>query len=183
MLTAAEAANDSYSDSFGAYAAKVGDVLEIVWSQRPNVPAGGFDVHPLHAHGGHFYDLGSGNGTYNPEENEKKFVVGGYTPMVRDTTFLYKWTEGKGLDVQGDQGWRAWRIRVEDAGVWLLHCHTLQHMVMGMGTVWVMGDAQEVVADGLNVQGYLSFGGDAYGVDDGGEGPWVEHYFEGKDGR
>lgn len=42
---------------------------------------------------------------------------------------LYRYTSvtKAGLDA----GWRAWRVRVQDPGVWMIHCHTLQHMIMG----------------------------------------------------
>lgn len=32
-------------------------------------------------------------------------------------------------------GWRAWRLRVEQPGVWMVHCHILLHMIFGMQTV------------------------------------------------
>jgi hypothetical protein len=32
-------------------------------------------------------------------------------------------------------GWRAWRLRVTEPGVWMVHCHILLHMVFGMQTV------------------------------------------------
>ncbi|ETN36555.1 L-ascorbate oxidase [Cyphellophora europaea CBS 101466] len=187
------ATNNSFSSAFNAYAASLGDVIDIVWLQRPNIPAGGFDSHPLHAHGGHFYDLGSGPGSYDAEANERRFQH--YTPVLRDTTFLYRYTTDADTAEGVDQGWRAWRVRVEDPGVWLLHCHTLQHMIMGMQTVWVMGDAEEITrGDGLELQGYLDYGGSAYGSDGdggggggsgGGEGssgkkaPVVKHHWDG----
>lgn len=90
-------------------------------------------MHPWHAHGGHYYDIGAGPGKYHPVQNEKRLA--NYNPVLRDTTMLYKET---GLD-QNDLGaanysvaaWRGWRIRVEDAGVWMIHCHSIQHMLMG----------------------------------------------------
>ena len=37
-------------------------------------------------------------------------------------------------------------------------------MLMGMQTVWVMGNASEVMkADRLDVEGYLTYGGDVLG--------------------
>jgi hypothetical protein len=61
-------------------------------------------------------------------------------------------------------GWRGWRLRVEDAGVWMIHCHILQHMIMGMQTVWVMGDYEQVARiPHYDAAGYLQFGGNAYG--------------------
>lgn len=88
---------------------------------------------PFHAHGQHFYDIGSGNGTYNATENEAKIVKAGYHPVQRDTSMLYRYitTTKAGLDA----GWRAWRIRVDQPGVWLIHCHTLQHMMMGRSNI------------------------------------------------
>ncbi|KPI37991.1 L-ascorbate oxidase [Cyphellophora attinorum] len=169
------AGNNSYVSAFDAYAASVGDVLEIVWVQRPNDPAGGFDIHPLHAHGGHYYDLGSGPGTYSPAANEAKLRAANYTPVLRDTTFLYKYTTNTKLPPDEDQGWRAWRLRVVDAGVWLLHCHTLQHMIMGMQTVWIMGDAADIMQDSVGVEGYLEYGGNAYGSE--GHAPLVNHHY------
>lgn len=82
----------------------------------------------MHAHGSHYFDLGSGNGTYNATENEKRFA-GGYTPARRDTTILHRYaTSGQ---VETTSGWRAWRIAVTEdtVGAWMMHCHVLAHMV------------------------------------------------------
>lgn len=77
---------------------------------------GGLDFHPFHAHGGHYFDIGSGNGTYDLAENEKKLQ--NYNPVMRDTTNLYRY--GDKSNVGTETGWRAWRLRVEDAGVWMV---------------------------------------------------------------
>lgn len=46
----------------------------------------------------------------------------------------------------------------------MIHCHMLQHMIMGMQTVWVFGGAEEVMAlPKVEVDGYLIYGGNAYG--------------------
>lgn len=60
----------------------------------------------------------------------------------------------------------------------MIHCHTLQHMVLGMQTVWVMGNATEItggVPPAL-VEGYLEFGGSAYG--NATHEPVVGHWFD-----
>ena len=110
-----------------AFPAKLGEVLEIVW-QNGNGPSGGWDFHPFHAHGGHYWDIGSGNVTYSPEDNEKRLQ--GYRPAKRDTTVLYRYAVNGVPETTA--GWRAWRMRVTNPGVWMLHCHTLQHIIMGM---------------------------------------------------
>ncbi|KAL6241434.1 hypothetical protein RBB50_011698 [Rhinocladiella similis] len=153
---------DPYSNSFPALP---GEVLDIVWLSNSG-PTGGWDFHPMHAHGKHYFDLGSGNGTYNATANEMKFS--NYTPARRDTTMMYRYAVS-GLP-ETTAGWRAWRIRVtdEDVGAWMMHCHVLQHMIMGMQTVWVFGNASSILAKFPTqpyVNGYLSFGGDAYGND------------------
>ncbi|KAK5279109.1 Multicopper oxidase aurL2 [Exophiala xenobiotica] len=153
---------DPYSNAFPALP---GEVLDIVWLSNSG-PTGGWDFHPMHAHGKHYFDLGSGNGTYNATANEAKFRQ--YTPARRDTTMLYRYAVS-GLP-ETTAGWRAWRIRVteDDVGAWMMHCHVLQHMIMGMQTVWVFGNASSIMAKFPSqpyVNGYLTYGGDAYGND------------------
>ena len=60
----------------------------------------------------------------------------------------------------------------------MLHCHILQHMVLGMQAVWFTGNAAEITqgtAPGL-VAGYLTYGGDAYG--NATHDPLVTHFYE-----
>ncbi|KAK8050128.1 hypothetical protein PG994_011858 [Apiospora phragmitis] len=152
-------ANGGWDPATKAFPAKVGEVLDIVW-QSNSGPTGGWDVHPMHAHGEHYWDLGSGNGTYDAAANERAHFgtgagTGGnkYVPALRDTTMLYRYA-AKGRARQ-TAGWRAWRLRVteDNVGAWMMHCHVLGHMVMGMQTVWPY------------VGGYLDYGGSAYGND------------------
>lgn len=151
------------TDNNHAFPALVGEVLDIVWLSNSG-PTGGWDFHPMHAHGSHYWDLGSGNGTYNATENEKHFE--NYTPAKRDTTMLHRYaTKG---EIQTTAGWRAWRIRVTEdiIGAWMMHCHILAHMVMGSQTVWVFGDAPSILEQfpvQPYVDGYLNYGGDAFG--------------------
>ena len=69
------------------------------------------------------------NGTYNATANEVRF--GNYTPARRDTTMLYRYATSGVPETTA--GWRAWRIRIteDDVGAWMMHCHILQHMIMG----------------------------------------------------
>jgi L-ascorbate oxidase len=114
-------ANGGMDNLTRVFPAKLGEVLEIV-IQNSGGTNGGLDIHPFHAHGAHVYDIGSGNGTYDPVANELR--LGGTNPVKRDTTMLYRYetttTPGE------DGGWRAWRLRVTQPGVWMIHCHTLQ---------------------------------------------------------
>jgi L-ascorbate oxidase len=153
-----------------AFPAQIGEVIEII-IQNTGSDIGTVDVHPFHAHGAHYYDLGSGNGTYDPVLNEKK--INGLSLARRDTTMLYKWD--KQVQPGVDVGWRAWRLKVTEPGVWMIHCHILQHMIMGMQTVWVMGNESEILTVPLShIQGYLHYGGSVYGTD--GRSPHVVHF-------
>jgi L-ascorbate oxidase len=119
-------ANGGWDPKTLAFPAEIGEVLDIVWESN-NLPTGGYDTHPWHAHGMHYWDLGSGNGTYDAAANEKKLA--GLTPVKRDTTMLYRYGV-KGV-VNTTAGWRAWRLRADEAGAFMVHCRITQHSIMG----------------------------------------------------
>ena len=171
--------NEGIDPTTRAFPALLGEVLEIIL-QNTGSDVGSVDVHPFHAHGAHYYDLGSGEGTYDPVLNEEK--IRGLQLAKRDTTMLYRYNEK--TTPGADAGWRAWRLKVTQPGVWMVHCHIMQHMVMGMQTVWVMGDESEIMGVPLShVQGYLEYGGSVYGNET--HDPRVVHFKglrKGKDG-
>jgi L-ascorbate oxidase len=158
-------ANGGWDPYTLTWPAKLGEVIEIILENTGSLvnDGGGFDYHPFHLHGGHYYDCGSGNGTYDPVANEKKLE--NYNPVQRDTTNLYRYQLKNKAGTQ--EGWRCWRLRVQDAGCWMLHCHVLQHMIMGMQSVWIMGEYEQIARIPYSgAQGYLDFGGTAYGGED-----------------
>ncbi|KAL1966534.1 hypothetical protein VTN77DRAFT_4456 [Rasamsonia byssochlamydoides] len=164
-------ANGGFDTITRTFPAKMGEVLEIVW-QNQGSTTGGVETHPFHAHGRHFYDIGGGNGTYDPIANEMRLLSN--PPVLRDTTVLYRYREK--TRPYANSGWRAWRLRVDDAGVWMMHCHILQHMIMGMQMVFVFGDKEQIVRQtGTASYGYLTFGGPAYGNST--HWPEVVHFF------
>ena len=111
-----------FDDRVRAFPARIGEVLDIVLQTEGTLAPAGQDVHPFHMHGKHFWDLGSGNGTYDAAANEAKWA--GKTPVLRDSTMLFRpW---KTAPVGAGAGWRAWRLNVTQPGAWMLHCHTLQ---------------------------------------------------------
>ena len=161
-----------------AYPAKIGEVIDIVWENN-NGPSGGWDIHPFHAHGRHYWDLGSGNGTYNAAENNAKlealYKESGWTPALRDTTMQYRYASSGVPNTTA--GWRAWRVVASEPGVWMMHCHIFAHRIMGMQTAWVFGNASEIInrAPQPYISGYLDYGGSAYG--NATYDPLVNHYF------
>ncbi|WPH00141.1 L-ascorbate oxidase [Acrodontium crateriforme] len=177
--------NNGWDPTTYAWPAKIGEVLEIVWVNTGRLIAksapqhrskvlkqvnhagsfvnddGAVDYHPFHAHSGHFYDIGSGNGTYDPVANEKKLK--NYHPVRRDTTNLYRYETGTTAGTNA--GW-----------LWMIHCHILQHMLMGMQTVWTFGEASDILKIPEEyVSGYLIYGGNAQG--NATHAPMVVHQF------
>jgi L-ascorbate oxidase len=118
--------NNGWDLSTLAFPAKIGEVVDIIWESN-NLPTGGWDIHSFHAHGKHYWDLGSGNNTYNETENEQRLK--GYNPLRRDTTMLYRYASNGALNTTA--GWRAWRLKFDEAGAFMMHCHMLQHAIMG----------------------------------------------------
>ncbi|KAK0744311.1 Cupredoxin [Apiosordaria backusii] len=146
-----------------SFPGKIGEVLEIVFQNTGSELEGIVETHPFHAHSKHYYDIGSGKGKYDAEENNRKLERLGYKPVKRDTTMLYKYEDRTGVGQPA--GWRAWRLTVTDAGVWMIHCHILAHMMMGMQSVWTMGDAvdiQKIPPD--SISGYMTYGGMSMGM-------------------
>ncbi|KAI5455598.1 laccase-like protein [Mariannaea sp. PMI_226] len=154
--------NNGWDPATLTFPARVGEVLEIVLQNTGSLVDSGVDAHPFHAHGQHYFDIGSGNGTYDAVANEAHIKAVGYRPVRRDTTFLYSYESTTTPGAAA--GWRAWRIPIEQPGVWMLHCHILAHMVMGMQSVWVVGDAEQIKQIPLEESiGYFTYGGDVYG--------------------
>ncbi|KAL5346162.1 hypothetical protein ACLOAV_009195 [Pseudogymnoascus australis] len=124
-------ANDGLDPITYAFPAVMGEVIEIV-IQGTGSDYGGTETHPWHAHGAHVWDLGSGEGVYNQEENEAKWRSSIGHPIKRDTSNLYMYGGHAGNGTLS--AWRAWRLRIDHPGVWMVHCHLLPHMVWGMNT-------------------------------------------------
>ncbi|KAK0615604.1 laccase-like protein [Bombardia bombarda] len=156
--------NNGWDPATLSFPAKVGEVLEIVLQNTGSLArnSGFVETHPFHAHSKHYYDIGSGDGIYDADANNAKIEQLGYRPVKRDTTMLYRYQDHV---TPGDaDGWRAWRIRVDNPGVWLIHCHILGHMMMGMQTVWTVGSAADIMKTPVaESSGYFTYGGDVYG--------------------
>ncbi|KAJ6038917.1 uncharacterized protein N7446_014159 [Penicillium canescens] len=71
--------------------------------------AGALDVHFFHSHGLHFYDIGSGPGTYNITDNGSSLKF--RQPIQRDTTMLYRYSTTAPTGQAA--GWGAWRVRLQ----------------------------------------------------------------------
>lgn len=75
--------NDGLDPVTYAFPARMGEVLEIV-VQGTGSEGNGTETHPWHAHGAHYWDLGSGPGVYDREANEAKWKSSGGHPIKRE---------------------------------------------------------------------------------------------------
>ncbi|PHH79253.1 hypothetical protein CDD80_5337 [Ophiocordyceps camponoti-rufipedis] len=170
--------NGGFDPETKTFPAKVGEVIDIVWQNNGGF-SGGFDIHPMHIHGEHAWDMGSGPGEYDAVKNEAEHFSNGQVPAKRDTTNLYRYVLK--AEPNTTNGWRTWRVRVteDNVGAWMMHCHIAQHSAMGMNTVWTYGDTanlQQRFPTAPFTEGYLVFGGDAYGTTT--KSPVVNHHFD-----
>jgi len=155
--------NGGWDPNTLSFPAKLNEVIEIVWQNTGSgADNGALQTHPFHAHAKHYFDIGSGKGVYDADTNNAKIAQLGYKPVRRDTTMLFAWDQ---TITPGEvASWRAWRVRMSDAGVWMVHCHILAHMMMGMQSVWVVGNASDIMQVPLaESQSYLTYGGSVYG--------------------
>ncbi|QUC19070.1 uncharacterized protein UV8b_03311 [Ustilaginoidea virens] len=90
--------------------------------------------HPFHLHGYQFYVLGSRQDelgrSYNPFEaavNHEDKLINIDTPLIKDTVYIKP------------RGYVILRFRLDNPGLWLMHCHVLWHQAVGMGTVLQIG--------------------------------------------
>lgn len=173
--------NHGWDPATGSFPAKIGEVLEIVLQNRGARAgnSGVLDTHPFHSHGKHYFDVGSGPGKFDAEANNAKLERLGYKPITRDTTMLYQYHDA--VAPGEPDGWRAWRVRVGNPGVWMLHCHVLAHMMMGMQSVWVNGDAADIMKVPPSVSAnYYTYSGSVMGNDT--NPPEVYEYYSGDTG-
>lgn len=125
--------NGGYDEVTGTYPVQIGEVLEIVWQGTSDITGLRTTLvpHSFHHHGQHVFHIGSGSGTYDPEAAEAAIAARG-VPIQRDTVSLHQYPGDAVIGPDVDVRWVAVRLRVEQPGPWLAHCHVLAHMNMGM---------------------------------------------------
>ncbi|KAM3588569.1 hypothetical protein VKS41_001011 [Umbelopsis sp. WA50703] len=74
--------------------------------------------HPFHLHGHTFQIVGTGLGTFDPNNDERNFNI--ENPTRRDVAVVPR------------KGWIAIRFVADNPGVWALHCHMDWHLEAGL---------------------------------------------------
>jgi len=97
--------------------------------------------HPFHLHGHNFWEYAHGPGSYDNGMNPNRTRL--TNNIKRDTTMVYP-TQWAYFDTPLDPahftqgcGWKKIRFVADNPGIWLIHCHILPHMSMGMVVVLV----------------------------------------------
>lgn len=102
------------------YPLKVGEVVDLVIQLGPNF----LGTHPWHLHGHRFLDMGGGAGRYDASNATLL-----NTPVYRDTVSVRSVFTS---DTTKGSGWRVLRLKVDNPGIWHMHCHIHDHMLLGM---------------------------------------------------
>lgn len=136
-------ANGGFDRTTNSYPAKLGEVLDIVIQNIAGQTSGMAEAHPWHAHGEKYWDMGHGPGNFSYAALDVFNANRTGKPYLRDTSVAYPSPGasylGQAIDKGGAAGWRLFRIRVTDPGLWLIHCHIAPHQVMGMMTMFLYG--------------------------------------------
>jgi L-ascorbate oxidase len=127
-------ANGGYDNITNSYVAQKGEVLDIVIQNRAGETTGVAEAHPWHSHGNKYWDMGQGRDEFEYDKIRAYREAAKGKPFLRDTSVAYpapgaSYLEDK-LPIFDHAGWRLFRIRVENPGIWLIHCHILPHAVM-----------------------------------------------------
>lgn len=127
-------ANGGYDNKTDSYVAQKGEVLDIVIQNRAGETTGVAEAHPWHSHGNKYWDMAQGKDEFTYEKVKAYRDAAKGRPFLRDTSVAYPGPGEGYLEAKipkfDHAGWRMFRIRVENPGVWLIHCHILPHAVM-----------------------------------------------------
>ncbi|KAG0167604.1 hypothetical protein DFQ28_003114 [Apophysomyces sp. BC1034] len=128
--------SDGYDPEMHGFPMNYGETIDFVL-HATTLPDGICIGHPWHTHGHVHYALASGQGAYNPDEDEN---LRNYpTPIAKDVTFIYPIQPGPPATVPGGTpcGWTKIRLYADNPGLWGLHCHITGHMLQGMMTAMI----------------------------------------------
>ena len=112
-------ANNGIDPVTSAFLAHVDETFEIEFISIVRNSDSSF-AHPI------YWDIDSGYGEYNATANELKLQ--GAQPVLRDTMMLYKYAEQS--TPNQTLALHAWRLKTSEVEGCMIHCHTLQHMIM-----------------------------------------------------
>ncbi|KAE8876322.1 hypothetical protein PF005_g29727 [Phytophthora fragariae] len=121
--------------SANARAIKYGDHVEVVLMNDV------IEQHPFHLHSHVAWVVGSGHASAQDVYNNKLPALKLKGAMVRDVyTVPPCEVDAKGVCV--NVGYVVLRFKADNPGVWMMHCHVDWHMAIGMGMVFVEGEAE-----------------------------------------
>nr|AIG55536.1 secreted protein [Thraustotheca clavata] len=93
--------------------------------------------HPFHMHGHSFWVLAHGIGLTLPTTDALNLLE---NPLQRDTVAVTACESFRGECIQ--PGWTIIRVRLDNPGVWLFHCHIEWDMATGMGMTLIVNPSE-----------------------------------------
>ncbi|KAK1929717.1 Oxidoreductase OpS5 [Phytophthora citrophthora] len=121
--------------SANARAIKYGDHVEVVLMNDV------LEQHPFHMHSHVAWVVGSGHASAEDVYSNNLPPLKLDSPMVRDVYTV----PACDIDDTGacvNVGYVVLRFKADNPGVWMLHCHVDWHMAIGMGMIFVEGEAE-----------------------------------------
>lgn len=105
--------------------------------QQPNLS------HPFHLHGYAFNVIGIGR---SPDQNIKKINLKHALDLDRQGLLHRQFDHPPGKDTIAvpNNGYVVLRVRADNPGFWLFHCHFLFHIVIGMSVVFQVGSLSDL---------------------------------------
>ncbi|KAG3072970.1 hypothetical protein PI124_g20912 [Phytophthora idaei] len=99
------------------------------------------EQHPFHLHSHVAWVVGSGHASAEDVYNNKLPPLNLNGPILRDVYTV----PACGVDEKGmcaNVGYVVLRFKADNPGVWMVHCHVDWHMAIGMGVIFVEGEAE-----------------------------------------
>jgi FtsP/CotA-like multicopper oxidase with cupredoxin domain len=146
------------------YFARQHEVIDIVLVNRPSQLSSQVEIHPWHMHSHKHWTRTIHPGTFSFSRLNAIYASNpNFTnPIQRDTSIVYASPGAAYLNqslpsTNDDGGFAVLRYKVKsnNAGFFLLHCHLQFHLAMGMATVWSINPAalNPLHANTHNIQG------------------------------
>lgn len=154
----------AYDSRLNMYFARQHEVIDIVLVNRPSQLSSQVEIHPWHMHSHKHWTRTIHPGTFSFSRLNAIYASNpNFTnPIQRDTSIVYASPGAAYLNqslpsTNDDGGFAVLRYKVKsnNAGFFLLHCHLQFHLAMGMATVWSINPAalNPLHANTHNIQG------------------------------
>jgi L-ascorbate oxidase len=136
--------NKGYDASTNTYPVRLGETVDILFENLAST-SNKTEAHPWHIHGQHPWYIAGGIGAFSEAAlaNASSSPYTPAKPIKRDTVVIFP---GQGASFGPttapngtETAWMMFRLKADNPGAWLVHCHIQPHAQMGMAFVLTVG--------------------------------------------